>query len=56
MAKFTRFYKEMIIEGDFPVKITMEAINPDPEFVILQEKAELEGQLDILDQQLNCNE
>ena len=58
MAKFTRFMKQIVIEGDEIMTITMEVVPKAPnteigeDFVLLQEKLEAEGQLGLLNQNI----
>ena len=52
MAEFKSFKKTMEVIGKFPLKATIEADNPDEEFILLQQKAELEAQLALINAQL----
>lgn len=52
MAKFSSFKIVMEAEGDFPVKLTLEATNPDEQFVLLQQLALVNSQKDLLEKQL----
>jgi len=52
MAEFKKFRITMEAEGQFPVKMTLEADNPDEEFVLLQQKRELESLLSLINEQL----
>lgn len=52
MAEFKKFSVVMTVDGEFPVKVTIEAENPDEQFVLLQQKAILGAEMGLLDAQM----